>query len=110
MARQLRAARFPTLVHGDAKPANFCFGPAGTASVAAVDFQYCGGGPGIVDVAYLLHGASSEAMATALDHYFARLGAALPAQVDRADLEAEGRDLFPVALADFDRFLAGWHR
>ncbi len=109
---KLRAARFTTIVHGDAKPANFCFAANATsgAAVAAVDFQYTGGGPGIVDVAYLLHGASPEATAASLDVYFTQLRAVLPGAVDAAALEAEWRALFPVALADFDRFLAGWHR
>jgi hypothetical protein len=115
---KLRAARFTTLVHGDAKPANFCFADnatdaidaGGGAAVAAVDFQYTGGGPGIVDVAYLLHGASPGALAASLDVYFTRLRAVLPGSVDAAALEAEWRGLFPVALADFERFLAGWHR
>lgn len=51
--KTLRDARFRTLVHGDAKPANFCFGTR-IETVAAVDFQYAGGGCGMRDVAYLL--------------------------------------------------------
>ena len=51
--QKLRACVFQTLVHGDAKPANFCFARGGS-SVAAVDFQYVGGGCGMKDVAYLL--------------------------------------------------------
>jgi hypothetical protein len=112
---QLRSARFTTLVHGDAKPANFCFAraarpAAAAAAVAAVDFQYTGGGPGIVDVAYLLHGAAAVATSRALDTYFARLRALLDGRGDGSALEAEWRALFPVALADFDRFLVGWRR
>lgn len=53
--RKLTAATFRTFVHGDAKPANFCFGP-----------------------------------------------------VDAAALEHEWRSLYPVAVADFERFLHGW--
>jgi Ser/Thr protein kinase RdoA (MazF antagonist) len=44
---RLAACRWATVLHGDAKLANFCF-PAGGGGqrrdVAAVDFQYCGGG------------------------------------------------------------------
>jgi hypothetical protein len=105
--RQLRDARYATILHGDAKPANFCFAPGGRA-VAAVDFQYAGGGPGIKDVAYLLHGSGKAATTRALDVYFARLRAALPARVDTTDLEREWRALHPIAVADFERFLAGW--
>jgi len=105
----LNEARFQTWVHGDAKPANFCFGPAG---VAAVDFQYVGGGVGVKDVAYLL-GCLSDAELQAngdalLDRYFELLGGALSSAIDAAAVEAEWRALFPTAWADFARFLAGW--
>ena len=49
----LRAGRFQTFIHGDAKLANFCFSADGT-QVAAVDFQYVGGGCGMKDVAYFI--------------------------------------------------------
>ena len=102
--RALRECRFQTLVHGDAKPANFCFAPRGRG-VAAVDFQYVGGGCGMKDVAYLLHG---EPNARPLDGYFATLRGALAPEVDADALEREWRALYPVAHADFERFLAGW--
>lgn len=102
---RLSGARFTTLVHGDAKPANFCFRPDGQA-VAAVDFQYVGGGCGMKDVAYFLQGEGDHG--PALEVYFAALRAALPADVDADALEAEWRALHPFAVADFQRFLAGW--
>jgi len=110
--RQLREAKFQTLVHGDAKPANFCFAPKGRA-VAAVDFQYVGGGCGMKDVAYFLFDETGSAAAEAkqLDFYFERLRAALKLRehiVDISALELEWRALYPVAKADFYRFLAGW--
>lgn len=92
---RLRSARFQTIVHGDAKLANFCFSERG---VAAVDFQYVGGGPGVRDVAYLLYGERDER--PLLDRYFAKLA--------EPDVEREWRALYPVAVADFARFLAGW--
>ena len=46
----LRSLKFQTLVHGDAKLPNFCFGDD---SVAAVDFQYVGPGCGLADLWYL---------------------------------------------------------
>ena len=111
---KLRSAKFQTLVHGDAKIANFCFAPAGRG-VAAVDFQYVGGGCGMKDVAYLLSDHptphSDVAEAGHLDRYFAELRAALSgsdAQVDPDAVEREWRELYPIAFADFGRFLAGW--
>jgi len=105
--RKLREAKFQTLVHGDAKPDNFCFSDDG-ARVAAVDFQYVGGGVGVKDVAYLLHRERDEQRALA--HYFTRLRKLLPATVDANALEAEWRSLYPIAVDDFERFLAGWRR
>jgi Ser/Thr protein kinase RdoA (MazF antagonist) len=112
--RQLSAATFQTLVHGDAKPANFCFAPK-TNAVAAVDFQYVGGGCGMKDVAYFLYddAMSPRAEAEHLDFYFSRLRAAvalLDDAIDMSALESEWRALFPVAKMDFRRFLAGWSR
>jgi hypothetical protein len=110
--RQLREAAFKTFVHGDAKLANFCFAPGGRA-VAAVDFQYVGGGSGVKDVAYLLYGESSSAAVEQrhLDTYFRHLRedvAKLHPAIDVAALESEWRALYPIAAADFRRFLAGW--
>lgn len=99
----LEGVTYRTLVHGDAKLPNFCARDDGR--VAAVDFQYVGGGCGMRDVAYLLAG-SADAL---LDVYFERLRAELGARgVDAAPVEAEWRPLYRVACADFHRFLAGW--
>jgi hypothetical protein len=61
-AIDLQLAAVPqTICHGDAKLPNFVFVRAGiddnnaVRRAAAVDFQYSGGGCGVVDVAYLLH-------------------------------------------------------
>lgn len=97
----LTGARHRTFVHGDAKPANFCFAPDGR--VAAVDFQYVGGGVGVRDLAYLLHGLDPADEASLRAAYFAALGAQVPAEVVE-----EWRALYPIAAADFVRFLAGW--
>ncbi len=105
---RLRACAFPTLVHGDAKPANFCFARGGT-SVAAVDFQYVGAGCGMKDVAYLLSDDPGEDRW--LDVYFGHLRDALAARDVPAPgdaLESEWRSLYPIARADYHRFLAGW--
>lgn len=111
--RALREANFQTLVHGDAKPANFCFARGGRA-VAAVDFQYVGGGCGMKDVAYLLASPGSydaPAEQRHLDGYFAHLRGAITARDARVDvdaLEREWRAIYPIACADYYRFLAGW--
>ncbi|HEY4059391.1 MAG TPA: phosphotransferase [Kofleriaceae bacterium] len=99
--QQLAAARFQTILHGDAKEANFCF-TSNERAVAAVDFQYAGRGCGMKDVAYLLHGHSDRH----LDTYFRHLRAELSGDADA--IEREWRALFPVAQQDFARFLAGW--
>jgi Ser/Thr protein kinase RdoA (MazF antagonist) len=106
----LNRCRYQTLVHGDAKAANFCFGETG---VAAVDFQYVGGGCGIKDVAYLLSSCLTDAQCEAhaarhLDAYFESLRAHLADDVDKDAVVHEWRALYPAAWADFHRFLAGW--
>jgi hypothetical protein len=113
----LNAARFKTLVHGDAKLENVCFERAGSA-VALVDFQYVGGGVGVKDVASFLSSCLAPRECQALipgylDEYFRELGSAVRADaagasVDMAALEHEWRELFPVAWVDFYRFLLGW--
>lgn len=109
----LHSANFQTLVHGDAKLANFCFSATGDA-VAAVDFQYCGGGPGIRDLAYLLSELLPNPLKDAEAHlacYFMYLQRALEQAGKGAlfsELESEWQELYPVACLDFERFLAGW--
>lgn len=111
--RALTQAKFQTIIHGDAKVANFCFGDDG--AVAAVDFQYVGQGIGVKDLAYFLGSCfTSDECAlyenALLDCYFEELGVSnktLDSQ-KRAALEKEWRALYPVAWADFNRFLMGW--
>ncbi len=113
--RKLAESRFSTFVHGDAKLANFCFGRGSSGPVAAVDFQYVGGGCGMKDVAYLLCGdvETDAAEERHLDVYFRALRAALVDRgvaIDVDALEVEWRALHPVACADYYRFLAGWSK
>ncbi len=104
-----------TLVHGDAKSANFCFSECGDA-VAAVDFQYVGGGCGMKDLAYFMGSCLDERECESqegwiLDDYFSALRRALAqlnSAVDADVLEASWRNVFPIAWADFHRFLKGW--
>lgn len=111
---RLASCRFRTIVHGDAKPDNFCLGLPG--QVAMVDFQYAGGGCGMRDLAYLLDCQLDDALDDAsaaphLDLYFTTLRASFgPEHAPRAEaVESEWRALFPVAWLDFQRFLQGWH-
>ncbi len=113
--RRLANSPFQTFVHGDAKLANFCFSADGR-QVAAVDFQYVGGGCGMKDVAYFISSCldedDSERMGPdLLDRYFELLSDALARSgkaLDVAALEEDWRALYPVAWTDFYRFLQGW--
>jgi hypothetical protein len=120
---KLNQAQFKTLLHGDAKIANFCFSKD-SKQTAAVDFQYTGKGVGVKDLIYFLgsclneHDLSKHAE-TLTDYYFSSLKnglivqskEALLSRIQTTDLnkiEQEWRSLIPFAWADFDRFLAGW--
>ena len=111
----LNNCSFQTIVHGDAKLANFCF-PDDETQVSAVDFQYVGGGCGMKDVAYFLGSCLSSTEcelleSELLDYYFIELKKALEPTETGSNfmaLEEEWRRLYPVACADFTRFLMGW--
>lgn len=110
---KLKSSAFQTLVHGDAKLANFCFASDGN-SVAAVDFQYVGSGCGMQDLAYFIGSCLCEEACSLkapglLDGYFAELRLVLDGRsFDVEALEADWRALYPVAWTDFHRFLKGW--
>lgn len=112
--RRLNEARFKTLVHGDAKLANFCFSSS-RSNVAAVDFQYVGGGCGMKDVAYFLGSCLNEDECERRENkllafYFQALERALGwNKASFQALENEWRELYPVAWTDFFRFLQGWN-
>lgn len=113
--RRLSDSPFQTFVHGDAKLANFCFSADGRKA-AAVDFQYVGGGCGMKDVAYFISSCFDEdecerRESSLLDRYFELLREALERTgkaIDGHALEADWRELYPVAWTDFFRFLQGW--
>jgi hypothetical protein len=112
---KLREAKFQTFVHGDAKLANFCFSETGE-NVAALDFQYVGGGCGMKDVAYFIGSCLDESACETqeealLNFYFDRLSQSLNRrrpEIDPKAVVAEWRELYPVAWTDFHRFLKGW--
>ncbi|MBG08307.1 MAG: choline kinase [Halobacteriovoraceae bacterium] len=100
--QKLNSSKYKTIVHGDAKIANFLFKEN---EVAAVDFQYVGGGIGIKDVAYFLSSIYNEKELSqkeswCLDTYFKELA--------NKEVEKEWRDLYPYVWCDFYRFLNGW--
>ncbi|SHM85193.1 Ecdysteroid kinase [Cyclobacterium lianum] len=109
--QRLNAAAFQTLVHGDAKLANFCFGPE--EQVAAVDFQYVGRGCGIKDVAYFISSCFAEEACEAyeedlLEHYFKSLEINMDKYLDFQLVKQEWSRLYKFAWADLYRFLDGW--
>lgn len=111
----LKNSRYQTLVHGDAKLANFCFSEDGN-QVAAVDFQYIGKGCGMKDVILFISSAvmpeqCADLENELLDHYFTQLKIALLRLGNTKaskDIEQEWRPLFCIAWADFQRFVKGW--
>ncbi|OCQ22062.1 hypothetical protein A7985_09690 [Pseudoalteromonas luteoviolacea] len=109
----LTSTRYKTMIHGDAKLANFAFGSKG---VIGYDFQHVGVGIGLSDVMLLLTTVlDSEGLEKhcelLLDKYFQ----ALTTQLNRnqsaivgKDVENDWRALWPLVWVDFHRFLAGW--
>lgn len=112
---RLNSAKYQTIVHGDAKLANFCFSEDG-GNVAAVDFQYTGGGCGMKDVAYFIGSCLNETECEKqeqklLEFYFGELDKSLQInqpELNREKLIAEWNLLYPLAWTDFHRFLKGW--
>lgn len=116
MDRRLTESPFQTIVHGDAKLANFCFHEK-EAKVAAVDFQYVGGGCGMKDVAYFVGSCMGESDCERyedqiLKYYFSELKKAVElyeVDLDFKALEENWHGLYYTAWADFHRFVKGWH-
>jgi hypothetical protein len=133
IAKSLSNATYQTVIHGDAKVANFCFTQSYNAC-AAVDFQYVGFGVGVKDVAYFIGSALSEDdqkhyTENCLSVYFEALKEAfllrdaqetdslsqslqpsfqVCSKMCIEEVIAEWRELYSFACADFHRFLAGW--
>jgi hypothetical protein len=113
--QKLKDTKFLTLVHGDAKLANFCFNADGS-KVAAVDFQYVGGGCGMKDLAYFVGSCfrdeeAEEMEEAVLDYYFIQISLHLAKGrnvILGEELEKDWRPLYRVAWADFHRFMKGW--
>ncbi len=112
---ELKNCKYSTVVHGDAKLANFCFNDNGT-KCAAVDFQYVGHGCAMKDIALFMSSAvkpedCNKMQEWFLDTYFKALKIALKhyqPNLDSLDVESNLRPMFKIAVADFQRFLKGW--
>ena len=112
---KLKRNKFQTLVHGDAKLANFCFSSDGS-EVAAVDFQYVGGGCGMKDLAYFVGSCfrdeeAEEMEVEVLNYYFTQFRKSLVRinnEVAGEEVVQDWRPLYRVAWADFHRFMKGW--
>lgn len=113
--KTLRACHYQTLIHGDAKLANFAVNSS-TMEVLGYDFQYVGAGIGVVDVMYFLGSCLTEQQLddTADDYlanYFQHFSDAMltfgHSEFSAAVINA-WQTLWPVAWADFYRFLMGW--
>jgi hypothetical protein len=129
--------KFRTIVHGDFKAANLAFSNTTTSSTTnqppvccAYDFQYCGGGLGAKDVAYLLCSSVSAAVVgkywkELLHHYHAELTSRLRSSISNGtstsnniiiNREAAAEEYtidvleyhFRLCIADFVRFMNGW--
>lgn len=111
----LNESGFQTLVHGDAKLANFCFSDDGR-QVAAVDFQYVGKGCGMKDVAYFLSSCLNENQFKnheneLVDFYFQELKYTLTKNTHNINIQVvidSWREMYDYAWVDFYRFLEGW--
>lgn len=111
--QRLRDCPYQTLIHGDAKVANFAFSQG---KALGYDFQHVGLGVGIADVMLLLTslycGRDLELhVEQYLNLYFEQLSEALAPSWNSEqfnDLEKSWRRLWAFVWADFHRFLLGW--
>ncbi|MCP4326036.1 MAG: DUF1679 domain-containing protein [Psychromonas sp.] len=109
----LRECPFQTLIHGDAKLANFCFSESGD-HVAGLDFQYVGQGCAMKDVILFISSAvkpehCQQDAPLLVDHYFKQLKIALKnSEFDFQEIESHWRPYYSIAWADFHRFVKGW--
>lgn len=111
----LKNAKYQTLVHGDAKLANFCFNSDGILA-SAVDFQYVGHGCAMKDVILFMSSAvkpenCKDMEDWILDTYFNALREALKyyhPNINYDEVYKEYKALFSISWADFQRFVKGW--
>jgi hypothetical protein len=115
---QLQRCEYKTLIHGDAKLANFAakLATSERSKILGYDFQYVGAGTGIVDVMYFMTSCLSdtqlhESADEYLAYYLDSLKTAITIYQPKAPADKIANDwlaLWPAVWADFYRFLAGW--
>ena len=111
--RALFEQRYKTLIHGDAKLANFA---SDGKRALGYDFQYVGQGIGIQDLMLLFTSVfDSEQLhrdsPLLLNHYFTSLKSRLTnrfSDIECDEIERQWRQAWPFVWADFYRFLLGW--
>lgn len=104
---------FKTLIHGDAKLANFALNQQ---MVIGYDFQYVGKGIGLQDVMLFFTSVFNAEQLTEhcdmlLEFYFEALQLALSNRFEPRviqQIEQSWREAWPIIWADFYRFLLGW--
>ena len=105
--QELNSAKHQTIIHGDFKLANILH--KSYKEVAFVDFQYPGAGVGVKDLITLFASLPEEEhinwQEELITFYFQELS---KYENYTPELEKEWRDLYPLAWADYIRFLNGW--
>lgn len=109
-------SRFRTVIHGDAKAANFFFYPAGqhdgSLLIGGYDFQYSGMATPLRDVAYVMCCSIKGDLVEAcedelLSHYYTELTRALrPDDADEYSME-ELEVMYELCVVDLARFMSG---
>lgn len=111
-----QSAKHRTLVHGDFKSENVLFN-ADATQCAAYDFQYCGEGFGVKDVAYMFCSSLDEDVLMQheddlLRHYHLQLLAKLGADSSKGGQHEYTFETmmghYQLCLIDYCRFMAGW--
>eukprot|EP00890_Picochlorum_soloecismus_P006737 jgi/Picsp_1/889/NSC_04376-R1_conserved domain len=112
----LRGSKYRTIIHGDAKAANFFFIQRERGQdvdrIAGYDFQYCGFGDAMRDVAYFLSCSIKPGVLYAhernlLEYYHSQLVANLTEeQAHGYSLDAL-QNSYKLCLVDLARFMAG---
>lgn len=111
----IRKTRFRTVIHGDAKSANFFFfdgDDTGPLQIGGYDFQYCGMATPLRDVAYFLCCSMKQHHVSKYEdelllHYYTELCAVLCAEDAEEYSLQELRTMYDLCVVDLARFMAG---